>query len=64
MKGGYFMYSQNYLPYNYYPRSYNRNNRFFAGGFVLPFAAGLLAAPLVYRPYPYYRPYQPYPYYY
>lgn len=57
------MYYRNYNPYTYYPRSYGRN-RFIGGGFILPFAAGLLAAPLVYRP-PYYQPYyRPYPYYY
>jgi hypothetical protein len=46
--------------YNNFRRPPQNNN--FNGGFILPFAAGLLAAPLIYRPYPYRYPYQ-YPIY-
>ncbi|HPE14579.1 MAG TPA: hypothetical protein PLT65_01915 [Bacilli bacterium] len=45
---------------------YSPNNRFIGGSaFLLPFAAGLVAAPLFYRPRPIYYPpyYPPYPYY-
>ena len=48
--------------YNNYRRPPFPNNRF-GGNFILPFAAGLLAAPLIYRPYMYRYPY-PYPIYY
>ena len=47
--------------YNNFRRPPYPNNRW-GGNFILPFAAGLLAAPLIYRPYTYRYPYQ-YPIY-
>lgn len=57
------MYYQNYQNVNY-GRSPSNNRFFFPGGFILPFTAGLLTGPLVFRPRPYPAPYPyPVPYY-
>ena len=60
-------------PGRYNNRPNNSNDRFFGGGFAIPFVlggitGGLIANnrpnyPVYYPYYPYYQPYRPYPYY-